>query len=93
MAFREVTMLEVKEILRLWLSGVPKKRIAEQLGFDVKTVRRYLAAARERGVEGSHGLAVLDDALVDAVVARTQPGTGRPLERGVRRAQERHLAA
>jgi hypothetical protein len=24
MAFREVTMLEVKEILRLWLSGVPK---------------------------------------------------------------------
>ncbi len=46
MAFREVTMLEVKEILRLWLSGVPKKRIAQQLGFDVKTVRRYLGAAR-----------------------------------------------
>ncbi len=38
MAFREVT------ILRLWLSGVPKKRIAQQPGFDVKTVRRYLAA-------------------------------------------------
>ena len=46
MAFREVTMLEIKEILRLWLAGVPKKRIAQQLGFDVKTVRRYLAAAR-----------------------------------------------
>ena len=35
MAFREVTMLEVKEILRLWLLGVPKKQIAAQLGFDV----------------------------------------------------------
>jgi hypothetical protein len=29
MAYREVTMIEVKEILRLWLSGVPKRRIAE----------------------------------------------------------------
>ena len=51
MAFREVTMLEVKEILRLWLRGVPKKRIAQQLGFDVKTVRRYLDAAKSCGIE------------------------------------------
>jgi transposase len=77
MAFREVTMLEVKEILRLWLSGVPKKRIAQQLGFDIKTVRRYLAAARARGVEPAHGVAALDE-LVDAVVTATQPGLGRP---------------
>jgi hypothetical protein len=27
MAHREVTMLEVKEVLRLWLEGVAKKRI------------------------------------------------------------------
>ena len=64
MAFREVTMLEVKEILRLWLLGVPKKQIASQLGFDVKTVRRYLAVAKARGVESMHGLAALDDELV-----------------------------
>jgi transposase len=82
MAFREVTMLEIKEILRLWLAGVPKKRIAQQLGFDVKTVRRYLAAARARGVEPAHGLAALDDDLVAAVVAATQPGTGRPRGEG-----------
>jgi transposase len=82
MAFREVTMLEVKEILRLWLLGVPKKQIAGQLGFDVKTVRRYLAAARARGVESTHGLAALDDELVAAVVAATQPSTGRPRGEG-----------
>ncbi|MBI5066596.1 MAG: transposase [Deltaproteobacteria bacterium] len=82
MAFREVTMLEVKEVLRLWLLGVPKKGIAAQLGFDVKTVRRYLAVARARGVEPSHGLAALDDELVAAVVAATQPGTGRPRGEG-----------
>ncbi len=82
MAFREVTMLEVKEVLRLWLMGVPKKGIAAQLGFDVKTVRRYLAVARSRGVEASHGLAALDDELVAAVVAATQPATGRPRGEG-----------
>ena len=77
MAFREVTMLEVKEVLRLWLLGVPKKRIAKQLGFDVKTVRRYLAAARAHGADASHGIGALDDALVAAVVKVTQPETGR----------------
>ena len=78
MAFREVTMLEIKEILRLWLGGVPKRRIAEQLGFDVKTVRRYLAAARVHGLEQTHGPAALTDDLVTAVIAATQPATGRP---------------
>jgi len=80
MAHREVTMVEVKEILRLWLMGVPKKRLAHQLGFDVKTARRYLSAAKAQGVE--HGLAALDDELVAAVVAATQPGTGRPRSEG-----------
>ena len=82
MAFREVTMLEVKEILRLWLLGVQKKQIASQPGFDVKTVRRYLAAAKVRGVESTHGLAALDDELVAVVVAATQPSTGRPRGEG-----------
>lgn len=78
MAYREVTMLEVKEVLRLWLHGVPKKGIAKQLGFDVKTVRRYLSAARAQGAEAAHGVGALDDALVAAVVKATQPETGRP---------------
>ena len=50
MAYREVTMLEVKEVLRLWLSGVQKKRIAAQLGLNIKTVRRYLHAAQAHGL-------------------------------------------
>lgn len=78
MTFREVTMLEVKEILRLWLLGVPRKRIAQQLGFDVKTVRRYVRAAEARGVEATVGLAGLTDALVEAVLAAVQPRSGRP---------------
>jgi len=45
MSYREVTMMEIREVLRLWLGGVPKARIAEQLGLDRKTVRRYITAA------------------------------------------------
>src|SRR6266851_1076803 len=55
MAYREVTMLEVKEVLRLWLDGVPKKRIAAQLRVDRKTVRRYVAAAVARGLAPGAG--------------------------------------
>jgi len=50
MAYREVTMIEVKEVLRLWFAGTATKRIAAMLGLDPKTVRRYLGVAREAGV-------------------------------------------
>ena len=30
--YREVTMIEFREVLRLWQEQVPKKRIAAQLG-------------------------------------------------------------
>src|SRR2546426_1178852 len=67
MAYREVTMLEVKEVLRLWLGGAAHKRIAAQLGLNVKTVRRYVVAAQASGVGRESGPEGLDDA----------PGPGR----------------
>ncbi len=48
--YREVTMIEFKEVLRLWQEQVPKKRIAARLGLDPKTVRRYLSAAEAAGL-------------------------------------------
>jgi hypothetical protein len=78
MAYREVTMLEVKEVLRLWLGGVPKKHIAVQLGLDVKTVRRYIGAAWTAGLRREVGPEALDDGLLATVVGTVQPGTGRP---------------
>jgi predicted transcriptional regulator len=49
MAYREVTMIEVKEVLRRWLAGAKRKRIAAEVGLDPKTVRRYIGAAVECG--------------------------------------------
>ncbi|MGH7332675.1 MAG: hypothetical protein ACREKS_08000 [Candidatus Rokuibacteriota bacterium] len=78
MAYREVTMLEVKEILRLWLGGTARKRIAAQLGLNVKTVRRYIAAAEASGVSREAGPEALEDDRLAAVVSRIQPQVGRP---------------
>jgi hypothetical protein len=73
----ELRTLEIKEVLRLWKAGIKKKRIASQLTLDVKTVRRYIAAAESCGlVLGPDP--PLDDEQVAAVVATLLPDTGRP---------------
>ena len=56
MAYREVTMVEIKEVLLLWMGGAKKKRIAAQLTVDVKTVRRYIQAARDAGLQPGSAL-------------------------------------
>ena len=57
MAFREVAMFEIKEVIRLFGKGVPKKNIALAVGVDVKTVRTYLAAAEPLGLAGLYRFA------------------------------------
>lgn len=69
-------MVEIKEVLRLWRAGTKKKRIAGQLTLDVKTVRRYIAAAEGCGLAPS--AEPLADEQVAAVVAALCPDTGRP---------------
>ena len=74
--YREVTMIELREVLRLWREGLPKKRLAAQLGLDPKTVRRYLAAAVATGLRADAG-PVSDEHLRDVLLA-LHPGGGRP---------------
>jgi hypothetical protein len=74
--YREVRMVEITEVLRLWRAGVPKKRIAARLGLDPKTVRRYVAVAEETGLRLSDD-AVSETQLRDVLLA-LHPGGGRP---------------
>ena len=75
MAYREVTMFEIKEVLRLWLAGSAKKKISRQLRMDVKSVRRYIATATSCGLgPGS----TLDDEVIATVLAALPPAPGRP---------------
>ena len=73
--YREVTMIEVREDLRLRGEGLPKKRIAAQLGLDPKTVRRYLETAATAGVPVT---ATISDEAVRQVLLALHPAGGRP---------------
>lgn len=87
MAYREVDVVEIKEVLRRWLAGQGKKQIARELCVSARTVRRYLCWAVEAGgtpgAPASSAMApTVDDEVLDALAAliskrRTQ-GYGRP---------------
>ena len=77
MAFREVTMLEVTEAVRMWLCGLSKKEVARQLGLDVKTVRRYLKVAEACGLRQEQGPSGLTEELTALLMAKLEPGGGR----------------
>jgi len=79
--FREVSVTEVWEVLRAWLSGSGLRKVAAQAGVDRKTARRYVAAAEAAGLARDGGLGQLSDELVGAVVAAVRPD--RPQGYGV----------
>jgi transposase len=88
--YREVTMIELREVLRLRAEGLPKKRIAAQLGLDPKTVRRYLTVAATAGVALTAG--AVTDEQVRAVLLALHPAGGRPRGDGWARCVEQRAA-
>ena len=73
MGFREVGVVEVREVLRGWLEGAGLRKVAERAGVDRKTARRYVAAAEASGLVRDAGVEALSDELVGAVVAAVRP--------------------
>jgi hypothetical protein len=51
-AFRELGVAEVREVLRGWLEGIGLRTVAERAGVDRKTARRYVQAAVAEGLYG-----------------------------------------
>lgn len=74
MPFREVTMFEVKEVVRLWLAGIAKKRIADRLGLDPKTVRRYVKTAVAAGIQSE---ATFNDERLVVLMSALHASPGR----------------
>ena len=73
MAFREVSVAQVREALRRWLNGDGERPIAHGVGIDRKPARRYIAAAVELGVVRDGGEGELSDELIGQVVERVRP--------------------
>jgi transposase len=72
-AFREVGVHEIKEVLRLWLRGEGLRSIARLARVDRKTARRYVEAAAGCGLDRAGGEAQLGDELLSAVAERIRP--------------------
>ena len=64
MSFRELTMVDVKEILRRWQAQQSERKIARETGADRKTVKRYVEAAKTVGLQAAQAL---DDEVIAAV--------------------------
>ncbi|MGI8516106.1 MAG: IS21 family transposase [Acidimicrobiia bacterium] len=73
MAFREVPVFEVREVLRLWLLGHGLRAIERLAQVDRKTVRRYVEAAAQLGLGGVSGDEQLTDFLLGQVVEAVRP--------------------
>jgi len=75
-AFREVGVHEIREVLRLWLRGEglrPAARLAGGKQVDRRTVRRYVAAAVACGLDRAGGEGQLGDELLSRVAERVRP--------------------
>jgi transposase len=74
MTFREVSVIQIKEVLRRWLrddSGV--RSIAAGAGVDRKTARRYIDAAVALGLERKGGESQLTEELIGGVCEAVRP--------------------
>ena len=73
MAFREIRVFEVREVLRLWLAGEGIRATERLVGFDRKTVRRYVDAAVELGLVRDGDDEQLSDVFIGLVVEAVRP--------------------
>ena len=78
MAFREVDVIEVREVLRWWLDGAGLRTIAERAGVDRKTGTRMRAVCRLLGLVRRLGARPVDTACgtaseLDVVSRGLQP--------------------
>jgi hypothetical protein len=85
MGYREVSVTEIREVLRRWLRGEGLRAIDRNTGVDRKTVRRYVEAAKAAGVVAGGDESQLSDGVIGLVCLAVRPerpsGHGAPWER------------
>src|SRR5690606_11786046 len=88
MPYRELTMIEIKEVLRRWQAEQSDRRIHRETGIDRKTVRRYVSWAIDLGITRDRELTDDDvHAVAQCVQSRPLPD---PSEQWTRVAQHRN---
>lgn len=77
MPYRELSVIEIKDVLRYWAGGESTKGIVRRTGVSRNTVRRYVRAAQAHGLRRGEVDKALDDALLARVVFDIRPGGSR----------------
>ena len=75
MAYRELSMIEVRETLRRWQARQGVRQIARETGIDRKTATRYVAAAKCAGIARDGD--ITEEQVLD-VKRRVRPKVKRP---------------
>lgn len=73
MAFREVHVYEIREVLRVWLAGESLHSIERLVGVDRKTVRRYVTVAKSCGLDQDGSESQLTDELIAKICEAVRP--------------------
>ena len=74
MAFRELSVTEVSEVLRQWQRGLGYRTVADLAGVDKKTVRRYVETALKLGLSRDGGVGQLTDEVLGQVAGAVRSG-------------------
>jgi transposase len=72
MAYREVTRVDIQEIIRRWQAGEGYRRVASGTGLSRNTVRKYLSAGKAEGI--ARDGAVPSDDQLSRLAVMGQPG-------------------
>ncbi len=73
MGYREVSVVEIREVLRRWVQGEGLRSIDRNTGVDRKTVRRYVDAAVAAGLVANGDESQLNDGLIGLVCVAVRP--------------------
>ena len=73
MAYREVTRVEIQEIIRRWQAGEGYRRISSGTGLSRNTVRKYLAAATVEGISQDGAVPTADQLSRLAMMGQSGP--------------------
>jgi transposase len=77
MGYREVSVVEIREVLRRWVRGEGLRAIVRNTGVDRKTVRRYVDAAVGLGVVADGDESQLTDGMIGLVCLAVRPDRPR----------------
>jgi transposase len=73
MAFREVSVVQIKELLRRWLAGEGERSAARGAGVARMTARNYIAAAIAHGLDRGGGEDQLTEELIGQICEQVRP--------------------